>query len=85
MIDPANLPQDLRLPSGFVMASIDHQIRVAVDDLRAYVAKNEPRLRYEHGRNALHPMTYAAEVQARKSIVHTLLAIKARIPATEGA
>lgn len=68
--------EDLKLPSGFVFASLDEQIRAAREDLHRWIAVMEPRTRNQHGRYALHPLQYAAGLQRRRSIVHTLLALQ---------
>lgn len=68
--------EDLKLPSGFVFASIDEQIRAAREDLHRWIAVMEPRTRVDHGRYAMHPLQYAAGLQRRRSIVHTLLALQ---------
>lgn len=79
-IDIHDLPEDLQLPPGFVMASLEDQIRTAREDLHRWIANNAHRAERDRGRGSMHPMFYAAGLQARRSVIHTLLRLQNNLP-----
>lgn len=71
-------PDDLRFHAHFVPASLDEQLKVARKVLAAWREHNEARTTRVRGHGAMHPLTYAQGLQIRRSLVHTLLQLKAQ-------
>lgn len=71
------VPEDLRFRPGFVPAPLDDQLKVARKVLAAWREQNESRTQRERGHGAMHPITYAQGLQIRRSLVYTLLQLKA--------
>lgn len=78
---PAELPDDMRLPDGQVLASLDQMLDAARAEVHRWRHANESRTRREYGHGSMHPRTYAAGLQARLSIFATLWRIKHPIAA----
>lgn len=74
----ATLPEDLRFEPGFVCAPLDAQIAVMREEVQRYRNANQHRTERERGQHSMHPVTYAAGMQKRRSVLHTLLQLKAQ-------
>lgn len=72
-----HIPEDLRFGPQFVPASLEEQLKVARKVLAAWREQNGHRTQRERGHGAMHPITYAQGLQIRRSLVHTLLQLKA--------
>lgn len=69
---PTEPPDDMRLPDGMQHATLDQQIDAARVEVHRWRNAMEHRTRLQYGHGSMHPTTYAAGLQARLSIFHTL-------------
>lgn len=65
-------PDDLCFRPDFISAPLEDQLKVARKELARYRAENEHRTRRDRGHGAMHPLTYARGVQARRSLVRNI-------------
>lgn len=72
----AEIPEDMRWPSGTGAISLDLQLAAARAEYHRYVAVNAPKAERERGHGAMHPDVYRRGRLARLAIYHSLLQLK---------